>query len=69
LSTHQPSVKLGSPFIQLSTVDSTNNYALELLKQNLADSGAAIFASQQTKGRGQMGKNGKLLMERILQLP
>jgi BirA family biotin operon repressor/biotin-[acetyl-CoA-carboxylase] ligase len=61
LSTHQPSVKLGTPFIQLLTVDSTNNYALELLKQNLADSGAAIFAMQQTKGRGQMGKKWETL--------
>lgn len=59
--THQPSVKLGSPFIQLSAVDSTNNYALELLKQNLADSGAAIFAQEQTNGKGQMGKKWEAL--------
>ena len=61
MSTHQPSVKLGSPFIQLLTVDSTNNYALELLKHNLADSGTAIFAKMQTKGRGQMGKKWEAL--------
>ncbi len=61
MSTHQPSVKLGSTFIQLLAVDSTNNYALELLKQNLADSGTAIFAQEQTNGRGQMGKKWEAL--------
>jgi len=61
LSTHQPSIKLGSRFIQLLAVDSTNNYALELLKQNLADSGTAIFAQEQTNGRGQMGKKWEAL--------
>jgi BirA family biotin operon repressor/biotin-[acetyl-CoA-carboxylase] ligase len=61
LSTHQPSKKIGSTFIQLLTADSTNNYALELLKQNLADSGTAIFAQEQTNGRGQMGKKWEAL--------
>lgn len=61
MSTHQPSIKLGSRFIQLLAVDSTNNYALELLKQNLADSGTAIFAQEQTNGRGQMGKKWEAL--------
>ena len=61
MSTHQPSEKLGSTFIQLLVVDSTNNYALELLKQNLADSGTAIFAQEQTNGRGQMGKKWEAL--------
>jgi BirA family biotin operon repressor/biotin-[acetyl-CoA-carboxylase] ligase len=56
LSTHQPSIKLGHPFIQLLTVDSTNNYAFNLLKDNLAVDGTAIFAAEQSDGRGQMGK-------------
>ena len=54
--THQPLIKLGEPFIQLSTVDSTNNYALNLVKQGLAANGTAIFAHKQTNGKGQMGK-------------
>ncbi|MFY7964818.1 MAG: biotin--[acetyl-CoA-carboxylase] ligase [Chitinophagaceae bacterium] len=56
MSTHQPPIKLGKPFIQLLTVDSTNNYALNLLKDNLAGNGTAIFAAEQSNGRGQMGK-------------
>lgn len=43
-------------FIELTVVDSTNNYALELVKTNLAHNGTAIFAHNQTKGKGQMGK-------------
>ncbi len=49
-------IKLGNPFIQLLEVDSTNNYAHRLIKTGLADSGTAIFAAQQTHGKGQMGK-------------
>ena len=49
-------IKLGEPFIQLSTVDSTNNYAHSLVKTGLAVNGTAIFADSQTNGRGQMGK-------------
>ena len=49
-------IKLGKPFIQLLEVDSTNNYAHRLIKTGLADSGTAIFAEQQTHGKGQMGK-------------
>lgn len=54
--THQPLVKLGSPFIILESVDSTNNYARELVAQGLAESGTAIFAQLQTNGKGQRGK-------------
>ena len=49
-------IKLGEPFIKLSQVDSTNNYALALIKSELAVNGSAIFAHQQTNGKGQMGK-------------
>lgn len=56
MSTHQPSVKFGEPFIKLLRVASTNNYALSMLKNNLAYHGTAIFTEEQTKGKGQIGK-------------
>ncbi len=56
LSTHQPLVKIGEPFIILSEVDSTNNYALKLIQDGLGKNGTVIFAQHQTKGRGQVGK-------------
>jgi BirA family transcriptional regulator, biotin operon repressor / biotin---[acetyl-CoA-carboxylase] ligase len=43
--------------IELQQVDSTNNYALQLIKQQDAQHGTCIFAHHQTAGRGQMGKN------------
>lgn len=48
---------LGTPFIELQSVDSTNNYALEQIHAGLAQHGAAIFAHEQVKGKGQRGKN------------
>jgi BirA family biotin operon repressor/biotin-[acetyl-CoA-carboxylase] ligase len=56
LPTPKPLVKLGKPFIELLEVDSTNNYAHNLIKQNLATNGIAIFAHKQTNGKGQIGK-------------
>ncbi len=61
---------LGLPFIELQTVDSTNNYARQLLqethlpdlpvrqagRQGLAQHGTAIFAHEQVAGKGQRGK-------------
>ncbi|MGC4037971.1 MAG: biotin--[acetyl-CoA-carboxylase] ligase [Chitinophagaceae bacterium] len=56
----QPVIKpLGSPFIELSSVDSTNNYALAQIRNGLAIHGAAFFAHEQTAGKGQMGKQWK----------
>lgn len=46
----------GSPFIELQTVDSTNNYALTQIHAGLAEHGMAIFAHQQVAGKGQRGK-------------
>lgn len=56
LPTPIPLIKLGEPFIQLSEVDSTNNYAHSLLQNCLVQNGTAIFAQAQTKGRGQREK-------------
>jgi BirA family transcriptional regulator, biotin operon repressor / biotin---[acetyl-CoA-carboxylase] ligase len=57
---HNP---LGSPFIELQSVDSTNNYARTLLqearlpdRQNPVQHGTAVFAHEQVSGKGQRGK-------------
>lgn len=47
---------IGNHFIELQSIESTNNYALELIHANLAQAGTCIFTHEQTKGRGQMGK-------------
>ena len=54
----QPSAhySLGSPFIELQSVDSTNNYARKLLYEGLAQHGTAIFAHEQLAGKAQRGK-------------
>jgi BirA family biotin operon repressor/biotin-[acetyl-CoA-carboxylase] ligase len=48
---------LGTPFIELQSVDSTNNYALAQVHANLAQPGACYFAHEQTAGKGQHGKS------------
>lgn len=50
---HKP---LGMPFIELKSVDSTNNYARRLLDAGLAQHGHAFFAHEQLSGKGQRGK-------------
>lgn len=47
---------LGNPFIELSSVDSTNNYALSQVHAGLAQHGTAFFAHEQFAGKGQRGK-------------
>lgn len=44
------------PFIELQTVDSTNNYALSHIYANLATPGTSYFAHAQLEGKGQWGK-------------
>ncbi|MEO6228849.1 MAG: biotin--[acetyl-CoA-carboxylase] ligase [Ferruginibacter sp.] len=46
----------GSSFVILKQVDSTNNYAMALVHEGLAKHGEAVFAHQQTQGKGQRGK-------------
>ncbi|WP_228733179.1 MULTISPECIES: biotin--[acetyl-CoA-carboxylase] ligase [Hydrotalea] len=64
---------IGQRWIELSTVDSTNNYALGLIKTNLAEHGTAVFAQEQTAGKGQRGKawitepNSNLILSVIVQ--
>lgn len=45
-----------SIFLELEAVDSTNNYARNLVANNLAQNNLVVFAHSQTHGRGQMGK-------------
>jgi BirA family biotin operon repressor/biotin-[acetyl-CoA-carboxylase] ligase len=44
---------IGEPFIILPTIESTNNHAKALVKEGMASNGMAIFAEEQTHGRGQ----------------
>ena len=45
------------PFIELESVDSTNNYAFKQLHEGLAHHGTAYFAREQLAGKGQRGKS------------
>ena len=47
---------IGFPFIELESVNSTNNYAFDKLQSNLAAHGTTFFAHAQTAGKGQRGK-------------
>jgi BirA family transcriptional regulator, biotin operon repressor / biotin---[acetyl-CoA-carboxylase] ligase len=46
----------GAPFLELLTVESTNNYAMGLIHEGMAQHGTAVFSHEQTKGRGQRNK-------------
>lgn len=54
----QPSAtkRLGSPFVELQSVDSTNNYARQQIHAGLAQHGMVFFAHEQVAGKGQRGK-------------
>ena len=47
---------LGEPFVELDSVDSTNNYALAQIHAGLAQHGQAFFAWEQFAGKGQRGR-------------
>jgi BirA family biotin operon repressor/biotin-[acetyl-CoA-carboxylase] ligase len=44
---------IGSKLIYLSSVSSTNDYALELISEGSVKDGTVIFTDKQTKGKGQ----------------
>ncbi|MCC6690587.1 MAG: biotin--[acetyl-CoA-carboxylase] ligase [Bacteroidia bacterium] len=46
---------IGQNKVDLSSVDSTNNYAAELLKNTAIADGTVIWSHEQTHGRGQRG--------------
>jgi len=47
----------GYPFIELNSVDSTNNYAMQQAKSGLSKHCTAYFAHEQTAGKGQRNKH------------
>lgn len=51
------SLFIGQNTISLKSVDSTNSYATELLRQNNIPEGTVIYTFEQTNGRGQRGNN------------
>ena len=74
MSPATPNIILGEPLIELSTIDSTNIYAMDQIKQGLAKSGSCYTADFQTNGKGQHGrvwessKGQNLLCSYILEL-
>ncbi len=48
---------LGNQIIRLSSVDSTNNYAANMIRQNNVGEGTVILALNQLNGRGQVHNN------------
>lgn len=63
---------IGDVIIELTEIDSTNNYAMRLLNEGMADDGVVIRADVQHAGRGQHGnvwqaeESKNLLMSAIL---
>lgn len=51
--------RTGYPFIELHTVESTNIHAMEQARARLAAPGTAFFAHNQTRGKGQRGRQWK----------
>jgi BirA family biotin operon repressor/biotin-[acetyl-CoA-carboxylase] ligase len=47
---------IGNPFIELLSVDSTNNYAMQMVHKGNCTHGTVYFAYQQFAGKGQRGK-------------
>ena len=74
MSPATPNILLGAPLIELSTIDSTNIYAMDQIKLGLAKSGSCYTADFQTNGKGQHGrvwessKGQNLLCSYILEL-
>jgi BirA family biotin operon repressor/biotin-[acetyl-CoA-carboxylase] ligase len=56
LSPATPIITLGEPLIELSSIDSTNIYAISQVHQQLAVSGSCYRAEFQTQGKGQHGR-------------
>ena len=48
---------IGQNIVELATVDSSNNYAKELLADGKPAEGTIVFAREQHSGRGQMGNS------------
>jgi len=62
------------PIIELDSIDSTNNYAMQLIDANKAQQGLTIVAQSQSAGKGQRGKlwiyaPGESLLMSVIVLP
>ena len=53
---HKQNRQIGDPFVELESVDSTNNYAMAQVHAGLAFHGMVFFAHEQFAGKGQRGK-------------
>lgn len=51
-----PDTFMNKSFIEIEATDSTNNYAMQLIQKSVAQHGMAVFAHEQTSGKGQRGK-------------
>ena len=65
---------LDSCIIELDSIDSTNNYAMQLIDANKAQTGLTILAQSQTGGKGQRGKTwidtpGQSLLMSVITTP
>ena len=66
---------IGTPFIELSDVDSSNNYAMQQVHAQMAEHGTTWFAHHQRDGKGQRGKTWKaeagknIIMSILIQPP
>jgi BirA family transcriptional regulator, biotin operon repressor / biotin---[acetyl-CoA-carboxylase] ligase len=49
--------RIGDPFIELFTIDSTNNYAMGKAHEGLASHGTVYITQHQTAGKGQRNKS------------
>ncbi len=47
---------VGQEIIHLDSVDSTNNYTSQLVRQTVRNEGLVVYANHQTGGKGQRGK-------------
>ncbi|MEN9697149.1 MAG: hypothetical protein RLZ56_570 [Bacteroidota bacterium] len=56
MSPATPIIILGEPLIELSSIDSTNIYAISQVHQQLAVSGSCFRADFQSEGKGQHGR-------------
>jgi BirA family biotin operon repressor/biotin-[acetyl-CoA-carboxylase] ligase len=56
LSPATPIITLGEPLIELSSIDSTNIYAISQIQQQMAVSGSCYRTDFQTNGKGQLGR-------------
>lgn len=53
---YPPAKPIGTPFIELQQVESTNNYAMGMVHARMAQHGLCVFAHHQTRGKGQRNR-------------